>query len=104
MRTDRTVPVERLIEAVWSERPLLMRDSRRDRSSAGAPGEDRGIAPEPPDHAVDPEEQLPQKLRDGRETLQRAQRAARIIAGEHHGRARRDDQRSADETQPRCAS
>ena len=36
--------------------------------------------------------------------LQGVQRAARIVAGEHDGRPGHDDQRSADEPEPRCPS
>ena len=58
---------------------------------SSAPGKDRGIAPEAPDRAVDPEEQLPGKLWDGHDRLQRMQRATRMVAGEHHGRPGQDD-------------
>jgi hypothetical protein len=58
--------------AVGERRPrhLGCAESARVESSSGTPGKDRGIAPETPDRAVDPEEQLPEKLRDGRDRLQ----------------------------------
>ena len=62
----------------WRSRPaarLRFRESRCLRESSDAPGKDRGIAPETPDRAVDPEEEFPRQLRDGHDPLQRVQRA-----------------------------
>jgi len=58
------------VSALGSQRIWGCAESARVGSSSGAHGKDRGIAPETPDHAVDPEKQLPEKLRDSRETLQ----------------------------------
>ena len=60
-------------------------------------GEDRGIALEPPDRAVDAEEQLPCGFGDRAKALEAA---AGVAAPEHDDRARQDDQRPADEPKP----
>ena len=74
-------------------------------SSSRAPGKNRGIAPEAPDGAVDAEEELPEELRDGRDALQRVQRVARMVTGEHHGRPGDDDQRvGCQNSRPACKS
>ena len=51
----------------------------RRRAIASLGLEDRGIAPETPDGAVDAEEEFPQELGNRRDALQRAQRAARMV-------------------------
>src|SRR3954471_20752617 len=66
-----------------------------------APREDRGITPETPDRAVDAQEEFPYELRSSGDALQRAQRAARMVTAEHDGRPGQDDQRPADEPEPR---
>src|SRR4051812_19555194 len=63
--------------------------------------QDRRRRPEALERAIDAEEELPQELRDRREALKRAQGIARIVAGEHDGRPRHDEQRPADQTEPR---
>ena len=82
----------------------VLAGSVRVEPSSHAPGKDRGVALETPDGAVDAEEQLPGGLRDRRQALERAQRAARIVTGEQHGRPGDDDQRPADEPEPRPRS
>src|SRR4051812_25026924 len=56
-----------------------------DRSTAGprrsAAGQDRRLAPEAPDGAVDAEEELPQPLRDRGEALERTRP---VTSSEHH--------------------
>src|SRR4051794_38777702 len=58
--------------------------------------EDRRRRPEALEGAVDAEEEFPQELRNRRDALKRAQGVARIVAGEHYGRPRHDEQRPPD--------
>ena len=73
----------------------------RRRAIASLGLEDRSIAPETPDGAVDAEEELPQELGDRCDALQRTQRAARMVPAEQDCRPGRDEQRPADESEPR---
>jgi hypothetical protein len=77
-------------------RQLLRAGSALVESSSGAPREDRRLAPEAPDRAVDAKEELPCRLGNRREALQAA---ARMAAPEHDDRAREEDQRPADQPQ-----
>src|SRR5689334_25240690 len=92
MAADRTVLFGRTRSvATGRERPV------RVASSSPALGEDRRLAPEPPDRAVDAKEEFPCGFGNRREALQAA---ARVAAPEHDDRSRQEDQRSADEPEP----
>src|SRR5690349_1429699 len=78
--------------------PLRTCPRRRAASSSDALGKDRRLAPEAPDRAVDTEEQLPCGLWNRAKALQAA---AGVATTEHHDRPGNEDQRPADEAEPR---
>src|SRR5262249_54144801 len=68
----------------------------------GARGREyRRVLPEPPDGAVDAEEELPDELRDRQKTLHRA---VDVPPAEDRSCPRNDDERPSDESEPRHLS